>query len=158
MARARKRTTKLNDFAARFADQLFAKYPDWKRHSIAPAEWQSKSDLAVAVPYLPRWEWTLVILTEGDGIKIAWGNWDAHFDVFSEAEGRPDRITDALSVIDDILADRLVIVEYWHGTDAGLTLSVEREKIDNVVRKFGSTVGGTRCTVRSWTGISDHRA
>ena len=146
----------LNAYSQRFAEFLFASFPEWKAFAVEALPevflYAAKGSLIVRVPcpapslWPPTHNW-LLIDTADDEIIISWDAFHAHFDSFS---GIPEHLgfTDAITFIKELIEEKLCIAvamdgDEWRG--AMVIHPGDKPKFDH---------GGKPYT-RSWRGTYD---
>jgi hypothetical protein len=142
----------------RFAADLFARFPDLRRH--AGMERQQDHDtwtLVVTVPAPsgdPRSE--LVIWVDGgDDPSVAFGGWHTHENVWSAGTGAGAERRALLDLIAGILADRFVICEDVGGVGDGTATILDLSVHDALLEELTSKYSPGRARLRSWSGRLD---
>jgi hypothetical protein len=138
----------LNPHSRRFAEGLLQRHPEWRHlFSLATYEGADPGTLFVEVPASHPSGVPLFIDSDGEEITVSFGIWHDHFGSWT---GEPDEAAtqQALDSIDDILAERMLIVAALDGEQWRASWTVSPgERID--------TGRGKRTQVRSWLGTYD---
>jgi hypothetical protein len=96
----------LNDYSRRFAERLFARFPEWRDH--ASVDEQHASTLRVTVTSPGGAE--LMVRTYGDQVTLDFGpHWHEHLGPWTSSD--ESKVFDtAIARLDDIVHDRVVVV------------------------------------------------
>jgi len=142
---------KMNEFSRRFAEAVFARWPQFREHVSEPRDFQSAGDLYIQVPCSPqsRLEDPLVIWTEkGREIGVGLDAYHTHFIHRAVPNtARPERAVfeEAMMFIEALLEDHLVVISYVGG---GSTCIFPNEIEDGIAE----AEPGESLRIRSWKG------
>ncbi len=132
----------LSPYSQRFADRLFAAYPEWR-----PLQRDyPNDDLSVSIPAPQDGSPALNIYAEGE-ITLSYSQWHTHFDWLNDNEA--ESFADALEFIHDLLAEEVCIAARWKGE----RISSAGTLVPGGISTFDP--GATRIKVRSWRGTYD---
>jgi hypothetical protein len=138
----------LNPHSRRFAVALLQRHPTWRQlFAVATFEGADPGTLFVEVPAPHPRGAPLFIGTDAEEITVSFGIWHDHFGSWT---GDADKVAvrQALDTIDDILAERMLIVAALNGEQWRASWTVAPgDEID--------TGRGGRTLVRSWLGTYD---
>jgi hypothetical protein len=135
----------LDSFSARFGQELFGLYPQWREFARAePVEGSVKCCLIVEVPppsgadiQHPLW-----ISTERDEVTVGLDHYHMHFDWPAREQVWS---VDPMLFIAALLAEEVVVVSHWHGEQwTGSNSGEWQQQVD--------VSPGVRARVRSWNG------
>ncbi len=160
MARAQKeeRAVRLEYHSQQFAKKLFARHPEWRRyasHYEGVEEGLPVCYLDVHVPSAnPRVARPLRICTGANqDVTVIWaGDWHMHFDPRPPGNTRPNYMERALTAIDMLVSDRLVIGAVYH---AGCVTSAWVSEVSSDLPQWLSHELGNHVEMRSWLGTHD---
>jgi len=104
-----------NEFSRRFADAIFAEFPDWRTTGTLSDANDDGSTWSLKVPSPQHDDDTfpLHILTEDDEITVSFDYYRTHFGDGAGEEETTFR--NALAFIRDIVAERVSVVSWWSG-------------------------------------------
>lgn len=143
--------SQLNDFSRRFASMLFGAHPDWSQHaSMESVDNGARRTLLVQVspPRPSDFMSPLVVSTDWDEVTVSFDAYHCHFcDGMDGSEA--EAFEEAMAFIDDLLAERVLMVSWWNGDDwRGSTSIAAGEPIPPPTMVSDSR----RVRVRSWGG------
>lgn len=146
--------TELNEYSRRFADVLFAAYPEWREGaSMDDTEGVDEGSLVVQVsPPQPRdIKWPLHISTDGDEVTVGFDIYHRHFSRYAHDE-EAESFAEALAFIADLLAERVAVISWWNGDEwrgASTFVPGAEDGTPSWARN------ATTARVRSWGGTYD---
>ena len=135
----------------RFAERLFAAHPEWRSYARRdPGDRARPGTLLLEVPS-PVHSRPLIVRTYGDQVTIDFGRhgWHTHF-LFGTGASEETTTTEALAFIEDLIAERIVIVTRQVFGRSAWTRAVRTAEVRRPL------IG--RLEVASWTGHSPNRA
>src|SRR5688500_10723787 len=142
-------TSKLEAFSQRFAVLLLARVPELEQHIVAPREFQQDSDLYIEFPcpFPSEVDWPLVIWTER-GREVGVGVDACHTQFRCGKDGRePEVFSEALSFLDDIFTERVIVVSYSRDGRLG---GASFASPDETETEVAESPPGILVRVRSW--------
>ncbi|MBI5384084.1 MAG: hypothetical protein HZA90_05295 [Verrucomicrobia bacterium] len=152
-------TSRLNELSQRFTALLFARFSELERHVVAPRDFQHDGDLYIEFPcpFPTELQWPLCIWTErGREVSIGLDACHTHFTCSRDAV-ESDIFAEALAFLDDIFAERIVVISFVSdGRLAGSSFHPPEE----IEAEIAQTPPGILVRVRSWRGtyLRDHAA
>lgn len=157
---------KLDDYSQRFAEVLFAAFPNWKEFFTvqSPMDSAEEGSLLVKVPapakgllpddLLPDYKDFLTIDSEGE-ITIGFDYYHAHFDMFSDAN-ETEEFNQAVEFVQTIIKEKFCVVVVLDGNQwCGSTGIIAGEKPD--LSNFKNLNSSQDVYVRSWQGTYNQK-
>lgn len=133
------------------AHELLRNHPQLKSHTrVEPRPGRDEAFLVLTVPAELAGEPPLVVDSgDPERVLVQWGRWSQEFEA-PRAGGRSSELADAISLVEDILADAATVYTIerdgrWHG--AGVVYDEFDER--RMLRRLRP---GSRVTLRSWSG------
>lgn len=137
-----------------FARELLRGDRRLQRHARAEPRPGGGSFLVLSIPSESERGGHLVIdAGEGDRVRVEWGRFSMEFDTPPEG-GRTSQLPDAISLVEDILADDVVL--YIHERDGRYRGCGKLHSEVDEVRLIATLKPGDRVEVFSWLGEHDH--
>ena len=140
----------MSDFSAKAAEQLFARYPDWRRYAKSDKDEDGTAFVRVEVPAPPEAHALggLIVSTANDEVTVEFDYYHSHFDDMV-GDGTNFGTDAALRFIEQLLAEKVAAASWWNGEQwRGSTLveAGQQPQPNDFTRPYD------RVRIRSWKG------
>jgi len=134
----------LDKFSNKVASQIIEKFPQWEQHAGVD-EYKGEKAFLVKIPS-PSSESdnSLRIDTYRDEVTVTFDAYHAHFDEFED----PDD-ADALSLVNQIISDEMIVVSYWRDEQWCGSLPVDKNELPSTNEEYPYA---NLIKIRSWSG------
>jgi len=150
--------TRITSESRLFAVDLFARFPELRRHSaMERIEGEETWILVVTVPAAsgdPRSDLSIWV-DGGDDPSVMFGDWHTHENVWGAGLEDGAERTALLDLIAGILADRFVMCEEVGGAGDGFGTILDLSEHDALLEELTSPGSPGRARLRSWSGRLD---
>lgn len=138
------------DFSTEAAEQLFARYPDWRKYARSEKADDGKPfvRLEVPAPVEANAIGGLIVSTANEEVTVEFDYYHSHFDDMV-GDGENVGIEAALAFIDRVLAEKVAAVSWWNDDEWRGSATIEAGK-EPQASDF--THPFNRVRVRSWRG------
>lgn len=143
----------MNNFSTKSAEQLFAKYPDWRKYAKFDNEADGKPFIRLEVPSPVAASSTggLILSTANEEVTVEFDYYHSHFDDMV-GDGENFGTEAALAFIDQILREEVAVVSWWNGDDWRGSSTIEAGEFPIASQAMNPF---SRTRVRSWKGTLD---
>lgn len=139
----------MDDFSQKTADQLFARFPEWRKFARVEKSDDGRTFLIVEVPAPSEAnvEHGLIIDTAGAEVTVSFDAYHCHFDSWT-GDGDHFGTTAAGYFVEQLVTERIAVVSWWNDETWRGSGQVEAGAPSG--KPFGQDFNRTR--VRSWKG------
>ena len=142
----------------RFAEQLFARFPDLRHHArMGRAKPEEPWRLVVPVPP-PSGDACLELVVWVDEVEepsVAFGSWHTHESCWAAGDGSGESEDTILDLVAAIMSDRVVLCDDVGREAADHATIVDLSQPDALLEELTSPYGSGRVHLRSWSGQVD---